>query len=285
MPGEPPAGPHGGPPAARAAAGSAALRSPAAPGSPVGPPGSPVGPPGSPVAAPGSPVGATGSPVGRSAAPGNGEAVPPRKVRVPELDDEPEDEPAPGRGAALLLAGLAIVLLGVLPALFLIREAANDPVYTGLDGLSVPSWARLAHEDTYSGNEFCVGTCRLRERVIQSGRSTAETDAVYQTALRNAGWVPATGLHCPTGQPGVYTCWQRDQYVLDMWTRDASCATSQAGGPNPGPSLVVPSNEVEAVPSATPSTPPSRAGPVTAACPLSQVTVKVGNRADPLWHQ
>jgi hypothetical protein len=194
------------------------------------------------------------------------------------------DEPAAGRNAALLLAGLALVLLAVLPALFLIADVARDPVYAGLDRLAVPSWARLAHEDMYSGNRYCVGTCRLRERVLQSGRPTAQTDSVYQTALRGAGWSKVT-TGCPTGRPGVYTCWQRDQYVLDLWTRDADCTTSQAGGANPGPSMVVPSNEVETVPSAAPTAAPTRTGPVTAACPLSQVTVKVGNRADPLWHK
>jgi hypothetical protein len=178
-----------------------------------------------------------------------------------------------------------VVLLAVLPALFLIRDAARDPVYAGLDALAVPAWANLGHEDMYSGNRYCVGSCRLRERVVQSGRPSAETDPAYQGALRTAGWERLTGAQCPKTATGVYSCWQRDQYVLDLWTRDASCATSQAGGPNPGPSLVVPSNAIDAVPSAAPSVAPTARGPVTAACPASQVTVKVGNRADPLWHK
>jgi hypothetical protein len=200
-------------------------------------------------------------------------------------DDYLDDDPGTSRGAALLLAGLAVVLLAVLPALFLIRDAARDPVYSGLNALAVPSWANLAHEDQSSGNAFCFGTCALRERVVQSARSTAETDAAFQGALRRAGWERLTGAPCPSARSGVYTCWQHDQYVLDLWTRDANCATSQYGGAQPGPSLVVPSNAIDAVPSAAPSVAPSRAGPATAACPVSQVTVKVGNRADPLWHK
>jgi hypothetical protein len=212
----------------------------------------------------------------------------PRGVPDDDLDfddDYLEDDPSTGRGAAMLLAGLAVVLLAVLPALFLIRDAASDPVYGSLNALAVPSWAKIGQEDMSSGNRYCVGTCRLRERVLQSARSTTETDAAYQGALRKAGWERLTGAKCPTSPTGVYTCWQRDQYVLDLWTRDASCATSQAGGPNPGPSLVVPSNAIDAVPSAAPSVAPTRNGPVTAACPVSQVTVKVVNRADPLWHK
>jgi hypothetical protein len=233
-------------------------------------------------------------PAGRLGAPGQftgppppGSPIPDRDAATPDFDDDyPLDESSTGRGAALLLAGLTIVLLAVLPALFLIRDAARDPVYTGLDALAVPAWAKIGHEDMYSGNRYCVGSCRLRERVLQSARTTAETDAAYQGALREAGWLRLTGGgQCPTGRAGVYTCWQRDQYVLDLWTRDATCATSQAGGPNPGPSMVVPSNAMDTVPSAAPSVAPRQSGPVTAACPVSQVTVKVGNRADPLWHK
>ncbi|HKS99386.1 MAG TPA: hypothetical protein VJT31_07635, partial [Rugosimonospora sp.] len=190
-----------------------------------------------------------------------------------------------GQAVALLLAGLSVVLLGILPVLFLLRDSGHDPVYAALDALDVPGWAQLAHEDTPSGNRYCVQTCALHERVVQSGRNTAQTDAAFEGALRTAGWARVTDGRCPTARTGVYTCWQRDQYVLDLWARDADCNTSQLGGPNPGPSMVVPSNEVESVPSAPPAVPPSRTGPVTAACPLSQVTVKVGNRADPRWHQ
>jgi hypothetical protein len=199
-------------------------------------------------------------------------------------DGHPPEDPQSRRNATLLLAGLAIVLLAVLPSLFLVRDMLRDPVYASLDALAVPGWAKIGHDDMDSGNRYCFGTCRLRERVLQSARPTGETDAAYEAALRIEGWTKLTSGHCPTGQPGVYTCWQRDQYVLDLWTRDANCATSQNGGPNPGPSLVVPSNEVEGAPSAAPSVNGSRAGPATAACPVSQVTVKVANRADPLWH-
>lgn len=193
---------------------------------------------------------------------------------------------APSRSSSLLLVGLTLVLLAVLPAIFLIKDLAQDPVYAGLDSLGVPSWAKLAHQDAQTGNPFCVGSCKLREREVQSGRPTNETDAAYQSALRKAGWAPLTGAKCPTGQTGKYSCWQREQYVLDLWTRDGSCTTSGVGGPSMGPSAVLPSTEpgMGDMGSPTPSAAPSNTGPATAACPASQVTIKVGNRADPLWH-
>jgi hypothetical protein len=194
---------------------------------------------------------------------------------------------APARGSSLLLVGLTLVLLAVLPALFLLKDLASDPVYAGLDSLNVPAWAKLAHQDAQTGNRYCVGSCELRERVVQSGRPTEQTDAAYQSALRKAGWTPLTGEKCPTGQPGKYTCWQREQYALDLWARDANCTTSGAGGPTLGPSAVLPSGEAgmgEMGESPASSAAPSSTGPATAACPASQVTIKVGNRADPLWH-
>jgi hypothetical protein len=202
-----------------------------------------------------------------------------------------EREPAPvppQRGIAWLLVALSVLLLGILPTILVLKDATADPVFTGLDQLQLPSWAKLAHEDLASGDRYCMGTCRLRERTWQSGRPTDETDAVYETALRRQGWLRVTGKDCPTVQPGVYTCWQRDQYVLNLWTRDATCGTSLDGGPSLGPSAPKPTNELNVVPSTPaggPTPSPQRSGPATAACPASQVTAKVGNRIDPDWQK
>src|SRR5262249_26782633 len=127
------------------------------------------------------------------------------------------------RAATLLLAGIALVVLGALPTFFFIRDAMRDPVFVELDKLAVPSWAALAHQDYESGSRYCIQTCAFRSRTWQSARSVNETDAAYQAALRRAGWQPSTAAGCPKGVPGKYTCWQRDQLVLDLYTRDANC--------------------------------------------------------------
>ncbi|MBO0869690.1 MAG: hypothetical protein J2P15_14100, partial [Micromonosporaceae bacterium] len=187
-----------------------------------------------------------------------------------------------GRAATLLLAGVALVMLGALPTFFFIRDAVRDPVFVELDQLAVPSWAALAHQDSESGSRYCIQTCRLRERDWQSARATAETDAAYQTALRRAGWQPATAPGCPKVSEGRYSCWQRDQFVLDLYTRDANCTTSLADGPSLGPSAAVPSDAVNGAPPTGPV--PRPTGPISAACPVSQVSAKVGDQVDPHWH-
>jgi hypothetical protein len=289
------------PPVGHAAAGRAA---PPAGFAPVGPTGSPspgLGPvpdgPGGPgrgkaaVREPGLPGdGTRPGAAGRATVLGTSVKDTPTVLSPAVPADEEYEERArppvpPQRGLAVLLAVLAVLLFGVLPSVLLLRDAVNDPVYTGLDRLQVPGWAKLAHEDLASGNRYCIGTCRLRERTWQSAQPTAQTDAVYETALRRQGWLRVTGSQCPAVQTGVYTCWEHDQYVMNLWTRDATCSTSQAGGATLGPSAPKPSNELNTVPSPGGSAPPPRTGQATAACPVSQVTAKVGNRIDPDWHR
>jgi hypothetical protein len=172
------------------------------------------------------------------------------------------------------LGAVAVVLLALLPAIFLVRDASGDPVLAGLDSLELPSWAAQSHQDQASGNRWCVDTCRLRERTWRSTKPAADTDPVYQRALISAGWRPWHTPGCPTAN-GSYTCWQRDEYVLDLWTRDTPCdlASLPPVPPAGGPSVT-----------ATPVAPPTGTEP-PATCAGSLVTAKVANRVDPNWHR
>ena len=177
----------------------------------------------------------------------------------------------------VMLAAVAVVLLAALPAIFLIRDAAGDPVFAGLDSLTLPGWARQSHVDLASGSRWCVEPCRLRERTWRSVKPAADTDPVYERALTLAGWHPWHSAGCPS-LAGVYSCWQRDEYVLDLWTRDAPCDLANVA-PAPGTSPSAPDpNASQPIPTPTGSEPP-------ATCTGSLVTAKVANRADPNWHR
>jgi hypothetical protein len=186
------------------------------------------------------------------------------------------------RARLITLAAVAVVLLGVLPTVLLLRDAGKDPALTALDSLNVPGWAAEQHEDAVSGNRWCIDTCRLRERTWRSTKGAKETDPVYQQALIQTGWQPWHSPGCPTGTAGIYTCWQRDQYVLDLWSRNAPCDLSNvAPAPSSGaPSGAPPSGNPSAVPIPTPtgSEPPPT-------CSGSLITVKVSDKIDPHWHK
>lgn len=157
------------------------------------------------------------------------------------------------RMATLIL--VCLLLLGALPAVLAIRQATRDPVFAELDALAVPAWAAATHDDLASGSRWCLGHCRYRERTLQSTRLVAETNSAYQNALIKEGWKPWTLADC--AEPSVvgeYTCWQRDEYTLDLWVRPAPCDFSQPAPPQAnGPDL---------------------------RCANSLVTVKVRNRID-----
>ena len=188
--------------------------------------------------------------------------------------------PGGPRSTLSVLVGAVLVLLVIVPAVLFVRDGLRDPVRTGLDGLSLPTWAVLDHQDQDGGNRYCVQACSWHKRIYQSGRPAVSTNAAFQDALRRQGWVPLVTAGCPRPPTGTYTCWQRDQYVLDLWTRDAGCTSSEAH-PLPGPSETPGPPEDGLAPSA----PPVRAsGPPSADCPAAQVTVLVLNRADPAWH-
>jgi integrin beta 3 len=159
----------------------------------------------------------------------------------------------------LTLVSLSVVVLGLLPLLFGIRSAMRDPVFTSLDALDVPKWAAVDVDDRSSGSRWCFIECRFRERSAASQRPFTQTDRAYADALTAAGWRRWNVDGCPE-QPilpkdGAYTCWRRDEFVLDLWVRPPDCA-------------------VETL-TADPATPPPTTPPDK--CTGSTVSIKVQN--------
>jgi integrin beta 3 len=187
----------------------------------------------------------------------------------------------------LVLAGVVLALLVALPAVLLIRDSSTDPVFGSLDKLSLPAWAAVQHSDEAGGSSWCVKTCRLRERTWRSSKSAKDTAPVYAQALVAAGWQRVG--NCPKLNSGTYTCWQHDQYGLDLWVRDAPCDLNNvAPAPGAAPATPAPSTGTGVGPGASGAaaplpTPSGSEAPPT--CAGSLVTAKSGNPADPNWHQ
>jgi hypothetical protein len=180
------------------------------------------------------------------------------------------------------LAGLVLVLLVALPLFLLIRDSAKDPVISNLNSLSLPGWAAVGHQDQSSGSRWCIQTCRWRERTWRSTKATADTDQAYRSALSSAGWSPLT-TGCPAAPgTGKYSCWQREQNRLDLWTRDAVCGLSNVA-PSPGapaPSVAPSPSD----PNLLPLPEPSGSGPPPT-CQGALVTAKVAPVTDPHWQE
>jgi integrin beta 3 len=159
-----------------------------------------------------------------------------------------------------ILALVSLVLLGAVPLYFGIRTLARDPVFDTLDALDVPGWASTQTVDNVSGSRWCLQDCRLRERTVQSQRSSKETAQVYEQALARDGWQRWKVGRCPE-QPakGSYTCWRRDELTLDLWVRDPTCVPPPVDG--------------EPAPSPAPA-------PTAGKCAGSLVSVKVRNAID-----
>jgi integrin beta 3 len=164
------------------------------------------------------------------------------------------------------LALVSLLLLAAYPIYAFTRSASADPVFGDLDALDLPAWADLMHEDAASGSRWCIDQCRFRERTWASERKPDETNEVYDKALRGAGWRPRETGACPTVEEGRSSCWQRDEYVMDMWVRVPICDI-----PPPRPT-------VSAAPGASAATVPEPSP--TQLCPGSLVTVKVFNAID-----
>jgi hypothetical protein len=176
------------------------------------------------------------------------------------------------RTATFVLLVLAVV--GAPAAFFVIREFTRDPVFVELDHLNVPSWAAGRHVDAALGSRWCIEECRSRQRTSESARGPEETNRAYVAALKRAGWTPWNVPDCqPEGVDGVETCWQRDEYVLDLWVRSAVCDV-RGGVPATGPA---PPAAKPSQPAAGASSPPVEVNPNNA-CPGAIATVKVYNR-------
>jgi hypothetical protein len=163
------------------------------------------------------------------------------------------------------LAVVAMLLLAAYPTYLFTRSVSSDPVFGDLDSLDLPDWANTKHEDAASGNRWCIEQCRFRVRTWASARKADETNDAYDTALRDAGWRPRAEGVCPPVEEGKASCWQRDEYVLDMWVRAPICDI-----PPPRPP-VTPAPGQTAAPDPGPTAPP---------CPGALVTVKVFNAID-----
>ncbi len=174
-----------------------------------------------------------------------------------------------------MVAVLALLL--VLPVALLVRQRLADPLAGQLDALGVPAAVDLHHADDHGQSPYCVDTCAWLKRIYQSGQPAQQTDTVFRSALTAHGWRTAKGT-CPKPADGSYSCWQRDQYVLDLWVRPANCDSS-AYHPLPVPSESVPPAEGDVEPSAE----PSPTGPASAQCPTAQASVQLANAADPVW--
>lgn len=159
-------------------------------------------------------------------------------------DSEPGGEPEGGlrgelrqrlrtqrRLRLITLSTLAAVVLLVLPAFFGLRAMADDPVFASLDALDVPAWAAKNPQDVATSSRWCFIECRLRERLAESEHPFKETAQAYTTALEEAGWKRWQVKGCPeTKVPadnGVYSCWKRDEFNLDLLVSLPGCAVDQ----------------------------------------------------------
>ncbi len=168
---------------------------------------------------------------------------------VPRLGEErggnDEEAPAGLRGQlrsqrklrVVTLVSLAVVVLVVLPAFFGLRAAGNDPVFSSLNSLEVPSWAEQKVDDQSSGSRWCFFDCTFRERTAESEKPFKETTAAYTSALTAAGWEPWKVVDCPEfetdKQKGTYTCFKRDEFTLDLVVGPPPCEVDQVAANDP----------------------------------------------------
>lgn len=193
------------------------------------------------------------------------------------------------RNAALFLIALVIVAAPL--AYLVVREAAKDPVFAEFDQWSLPDWAAGKHTDEAYGSRWCIRECRYRERTWESSRSPQETDRAYGTVLREAGWLPWRSANCEEANgpsEGLHSCWQRDEYVLDLWVRSAPCEVKQLRPTVGNPSAAAPA--ANGAPGSAPgggqsgagggakSATPGQAVSLGAGCGVALATVKVFNR-------
>lgn len=122
------------------------------------------------------------------------------------------------------LAFVVFVLLGSLPGFFLIKYATQDPGFMAMDALELPGWAARNPVDQTDGSRWCFHRCRWRHRVWESQRAALPTLEAYRKALREEGWKPWEVAGCPPRRVrGLYSCWRRDSFTLDLWIRPPEC--------------------------------------------------------------
>lgn len=91
----------------------------------------------------------------------------------------------------------------------------HDPGFSVLDEVAVPVLdTESAHESVY-GNRWCIGQCRVRERVWESTVPVPATrDAIVRT-LDGRGW--RTAADCDVADGVERLCLRRDEFLLDIW--------------------------------------------------------------------
>ena len=157
------------------------------------------------------------------------------------------------------------LLLAAYPVYLFLRANTTDPVLGDLNALDLPGWAAADQAYAETGSRWCIGQCRFRKVTWASERTPEETQPVYDTALRDAGWRPRASGACPPVTEGVVTCWKRDEYVMDMWIHKPICDL-----PPPRPTIE---------PTAGATAPPVNPSPVQT-CPGALVEIEVWNAID-----
>jgi len=129
----------------------------------------------------------------------------------------------------LRLATLGVIAAALLAATGLALGADRwtpDPAYRVLDELTIAPLSADSARDTAYGNRWCVGQCRVRERVWSSGVTVADTRASMDAALEARGWRPS-GRDCDADSPEVSRiCVQREEFLMDVWIGPADCDAS-----------------------------------------------------------
>jgi hypothetical protein len=169
---------------------------------------------------------------------------------------------------AMIIAVLSVVvlLIGALPALLLATESSGNSDFAAIDSLGVPGWAAAEPVDHTSGNRWCLSACLKSERTVASTHSVAETAGAYVTALRAAGWMPATSDVCPPAAKSVaQSCWVLDRDQMNVMVTASACAAPPP--PTTEPGLV------------DPVAPSTRASP-PAGCAPTTVDISVFDRID-----
>jgi hypothetical protein len=166
------------------------------------------------------------------------------------------------------LVVVALLLLAAYPIYLFTRSVAQDPVFSDLDRLDLPGWATAQHSDAAAGSRWCINQCRHHTRTWASERGPDESSPAYETALFDAGWRPRTEGICPPVEDGLASCWERDEYVLEMWVRAPVCPPARptiSPTPDDGPSAGASQGPATEAPSS---------------CPAALITVKVFNAID-----
>lgn len=118
----------------------------------------------------------------------------------------------------LRLALVGVVVVGLFAAGAIVAGAdrlTRDPGFAVLDEVAVPVLDTGSMRERAYGNRWCIGQCRVRERVWDSTAGASTTRDVLGAALEDRGWQP-TG-DCEADGHMERLCLRRDEFLLDIW--------------------------------------------------------------------